>query len=324
MKDKRMLLRVGSIIEIIYTIVMMVYYILKGKLTDEVIANLFILIIGFIVGVLLFKISLKSIDEIKKNKVKVLFLSIWLFLDPVIPGILGFIFLSSISDKKRENLPKVKEKEVNLKEFIKQVLVIALFIIIMFVLPNFKFFSKVPTYMVYIFLLLLVFLVNYKYIKEDFNLFMQNKRVYLKFIVRRYLYMLGIMVVVAIPVVLLNKGATSSNQQMLNGMFKKMPIGMLLLSTIYAPFTEENVFRLSLSKLFKNKILFIIVSGLLFGTLHMIDKFTSFYDLLYIIQYSALGICLAKAYSDSKNIFVSIGMHFIQNFLAAILVLLLY
>ena len=49
---------------------------------------------------------------------------------------------------------------------------------------------------------------------------------------------------------------------MLNGMFKKMPIGMLLLSTIYAPFTEENVFRLSLSKLFKNKILFIIVSGL--------------------------------------------------------------
>lgn len=324
MKDKRMLLRVGSIIEIIYTIVMMVYYILKGKLTDEVIANLFILIIGFIVGVLLFKISLKSIDEIKKNKVKILFLSIWLFLDPVIPGILGFIFLSSISDKKRENLPKVKGKEVNLKEFIKQVLVIALFIIIMFVLPNFKFFSKVPTYMVYIFLLLLVFLANYKYIKEDFNLFMQNKRVYLKFIVRRYLYMLGIMIVVAIPVVLLNKGATSSNQQMLNGMFKKMPIGMLLLSTIYAPFAEENIFRLSLSKLFKNKILFIIVSGLLFGTLHMIDKFTSFYDLLYIIQYSALGICLAKAYSDSKNIFVSIGMHFIQNFLAAILVLLLY
>ena len=85
-------------------------------------------------------------------------------MDPVIPGILGFIFLSSISDKKRENLPKVKEKEVNLKEFIKQVLVIALFIIIMFVFPNFKFFSKVPTYMVYIFLLLLVFLANYKYI----------------------------------------------------------------------------------------------------------------------------------------------------------------
>ena len=67
MKDKRILLKVGSIIEIIYTFVMMVYYIFKGRLTDEVIANLFILIIGFIVGVLLFKISLKSIDEIKKN-----------------------------------------------------------------------------------------------------------------------------------------------------------------------------------------------------------------------------------------------------------------
>ena len=51
---------------------------------------------------------------------------------------------------------------------------------------------------------------------------------------------------------------------------------------------------------------------------------SSINDLLYVFQYATLGICLAKAYKDSNNIFVSISMHFIQNFLAAILVLLVY
>jgi len=136
--------------------------------------------------------------------------------------------------------------------------------------------------------------------------------------------MLGLMLLVGIPIVLLNNGNTSSNQEALNVMFKKVPMFTLILSTLYAPFVEENIFRLSISKLFNNKTLFIIISGFLFGTLHIIDKFTSFYDLLYIFQYSALGICLAKAYSDSKNIFVSISMHFIQNFIAALLILILY
>lgn len=98
----------------------------------------------------------------------------------------------------------------------------------------------------------------------------------------------------------------------------------VILSCLYAPFVEEGVFRLSLSKIFKNKTIFVIVSGFLFGVLHLIDKFTSIYDLLYIFQYAALGICLAKAYKDSNNIFVSISMHFIQNFIAAMLILILY
>ena len=80
---------------------------------------------------------------------------------------------------------------------------------------------------------------------------------------------------------------------------------------------------MTLSKFFDNKTVFIVISGLLFGSLHVIDKFETLTDLLYIFQYSALGICLAKAYTDSKNIFVSMSMHFMQNFLAAVMVLLL-
>lgn len=324
MKDKRNIIKIACIIEFIYIFIMLVYYLFFNKFNDQIIASTFLLLISFVVTILLYKQSKKDIEYIKNNKLKILIPSIWLFLDPVIPGILGFIFLSTLSDKKKSILPKVKEEKITKIEIFKSVFLILLFIIIMFVLPRFSFFEKIPSYIIYIVIFLLVLIMNFKYIKNDFSLFIKNKKVYIPFIIKRYLIMLGIMIIVAIPIVFLNNGQTSSNQKILNQMFGKLPLAMLLLSTLYAPFVEENVFRLSLSKLFKNKTIFIIVSGILFGSLHMIDKFTSFYDLLYIFQYSALGVCLAKAYSDSKNIFVSIGMHFIQNFIAALLVLLIY
>ncbi|HIU40089.1 MAG TPA: CPBP family intramembrane metalloprotease [Candidatus Aphodocola excrementigallinarum] len=324
MKDKRFLLKIAGLIEIVYVLVMVFYYLFFNKFSDEVLAYLFMLIIGLFFGIVLFKESKRSIDELKQNKAKVVISSIWLFLEPVIPGILGFIFLSTLSDKKKSNLPVIKEDKKSVLTYVKSIILIVAFIIIMFVLPNFSFFSKIPTYLIYIFIFLLVLILNFKELKKDFIIFIKNIKVYFPFIIKRYLIMLGVMIIVALPIVYLNNGATSSNQTLINDMFVKIPFLTFLLSVIYAPIVEESIFRLSIKKFFNNKIAFVLVSGILFGTLHMIDKFTSFYDLLYIFQYSALGICLALAYYDSKNIFVSMSMHFIQNFLAAVLVLLVY
>lgn len=324
MKDKRNILKLACLIEVIYMVVLLISYLLNKKFNDEVIASLFMLVISMVVTIILYKESKKDIEYIKNNKIKTLLCSIWLFFDPIIPGILGFIFLSLISNKKKNSLPEVRKLPNSKKDFIKSLILICFFMIIMFILPMFDFFKNIPMYLVYLFIFMIVLLTNFTYLKNDFKVFIKNIKSYLPFIIKRYLIMLGCMVIVAIPIVFLNNGNVSSNQQVLNTMFKKIPVLMLVLSCFYAPFVEENIFRLSLSKIFKNKTLFIIISGVLFGTLHMIDKFTSFYDLLYIFQYSALGICLAKAYSDSKNIFVSISMHFIQNFIAALLVLLLY
>lgn len=324
MKDKRNILKLACLTEFIYMVVLLISYLLNKKFNDEVIASLFMLVISMVVTIILYKESKKDIEYIKNNKIKTLLCSIWLFFDSIIPGILGFIFLSLISNKKKNSLPEVRRLPNSKKDFIKSLILICFFIIIMFILPLFNFFKNIPIYLVYLFIFVIVLLTNFTYLKNDFKVFIKNIKSYLPFIIKRYLIMLGCMVIVAIPIVFLNNGNVSSNQQVLNTMFKKIPVLMLVLSCFYAPFVEENIFRLSLSKIFKNKTLFIIISGVLFGTLHMIDKFTSFYDLLYIFQYSALGICLAKAYSDSKNIFVSISMHFIQNFIAALLVLLLY
>ena len=324
MKDKRNILKIACLLEVIYVLVMTVYYLFFIKEKEEMIAGIFMLIIGVVVTSILYKESKKEIDLIKKNKTAILLCSIWLFFEPIIPGILGFIFLGSISDKKKVKLPEIKEEKIEVSKKVKSFALILFFIIVMFVLPNFSFFNKIPVYLIYLVIFLSVLLTNYKDLKSNLIIFIRNFKTYLPFIIKRYFIMLGLMLLVGIPIVLINNGNTSSNQAALNVMFKKLPFFALVLSTIYAPFVEENVFRLSLFKLFKNKTVFIVISGFLFGALHMIDKFTSFYDLLYIFQYATLGICLAKAFADSKNIFVPISMHFIQNFIAAILVLLIY
>lgn len=323
MKDKRWLLKTASFLQLAYAIISAIYYLTSNKPKDEVFANLFFSFLNLIIAFLIFNESKKDIETLRKNKSIMVFCSIWALIYSIIPGILGLVFISSISEKKNKVLPKNEyEKDKHLA--VKSIFLIIFFIIIMFVLPLFEVFNKIPVYLVYIVIFALALTLNFGRLKNDLLLFFKNIKTYFPFVIKRYVIMLGVMIIVALPIVALNKGEVSSNQQLLNTMFKKVPLISLLLSTIYAPFVEENIFRLSLSNLIKNRSLFIIISGFLFGILHMIDKFTSLYDLLYIFQYAALGVCLAKAYSDSNNIFVSISMHFIQNFLAAILILLIY
>lgn len=324
MKDKRTYLKLAYIIQIIYILIMSVYYIFFTSFNDEVIANLFFLLIGMFFAIIIYKESKKDISYLKDNKLKILIAGIWMFLEPIIPGVLCFLFLNSLKDKKNTELPLIKEKRATKSDIIKSIIAISTFILLMFVLPNLKVFKLIPPYFIYAFIFIIIVFMYYQELKNNFKIFICNIRKYIPFIIKRYFIMLSLMIVVAVPIVLLNNGSVSSNQEAINVMFKKVPIITLLLSCFYAPFAEEVIFRLSLSKLISNKKMFIITSGFLFGLLHVIDKFTSFYDFLYVFQYATLGMCLAKAYKDTNNIFVSISIHFIQNFLAAMLVLLLY
>lgn len=324
MKEKKSYLKVACLLELIYLVISLIYSIFYIKNTEEVIANVFMILISFKILTMMYSESKKTIKELKQNRIKLIICSIWMFMDCIVPGVLGFIFLKQFSTKKDFKLPVVKENKKTLKSYVNSILTILIFVFIMFVLPLIKVFEYIPTYIIYIAILLFTLFLNYKDLKEQFILFIKNLKAYIPFIIKRYFIMLGIMFLVAIPIVIINGGEVAENQQVLNELFKVSPIFMLLLTVLYAPLVEESVFRLSIGKLINNKVLFIVVSGFLFGLMHVIDDFNTIKDFLYVFQYSALGCCLAKAYYDSKNIFVSISMHFIQNFLAAILILILY
>jgi len=76
---------------------------------------------------------------------------------------------------------------------------------------------------------------------------------------------------------------------------------------------EELVFRKAFKDAIKNKWLFIIISGLIFGGMHVVGSYTTITDLLFIIPYSCLGFAFAAAYYNTDTIFTSITLHMIHN-----------
>lgn len=81
MKDKRLYLKLACLIEVIYVAVMFYYYLFVVKSKDEVIAGIFLLLISLFLTILLYKESKKDIAVLKKSKLKIVLVSIWLFLN---------------------------------------------------------------------------------------------------------------------------------------------------------------------------------------------------------------------------------------------------
>jgi len=91
---------------------------------------------------------------------------------------------------------------------------------------------------------------------------------------------------------------------------------------IYAPLTEELIFRKSIRDVIKNKWLYIIISGLIFGGLHVVSSIDSLIDLIYLIPYCSLGFVFASLYIKTNNIYSTIVAHSFHNTLALLLYLM--
>lgn len=316
MNDRKSLLKYSVVIEIIYILTSILFYLTTKNIKPS---ELIFAVSGIIPVILIINLIRKDISYVSSRRVLLTILGLWLLLGCVMPGILCFIFLHVTKEGKMRKLPII-ENDIKRFDKLKAIIIFIIFIIINNVFPYIKFFSKISPIIYYIIIFIILILSYFKEIKNNFIIFVKNIKAYFPFVIKRYFIMLLVMIVVALPILFLNGGNTSTNQSMLNEMIKEAPVITILLSVLYAPLVEEVIFRLSFSKLFKNKYVYIIISGFVFGLLHQIDKFVSFYDLLYVLQYMSLGICLAKAYKDSNNIFVSISMHFIQNLIASLLV----
>ena len=112
----------------------------------------------------------------------------------------------------------------------------------------------------------------------------------------------------------------SENQEVVNSFASSAPILMLLTSSITTPIVEEGIFRLGIGKVIKNKYLFIVVSGLIFGLLHIFPTDLSLpYALITSIPYVSIGMMLAYIYKKEDNIYHSILQHGINNFISMVL-----
>jgi membrane protease YdiL (CAAX protease family) len=123
-------------------------------------------------------------------------------------------------------------------------------------------------------------------------------------------------------------GGVSSNESQVREMLYNNVFFTMISISIYAPLSEELIFRKSLRPLINNKWIYIIVSGLLFGGAHILTNFIQntfvLTDLIYILPYGCLGAYFALMDYESKTTFSSIVIHALHNTCTACLLLAMY
>ncbi len=115
-------------------------------------------------------------------------------------------------------------------------------------------------------------------------------------------------------------GAKALNEDAVQKMLRETPIYASFAACIFAPFMEEMIFRKSLRKVFGIDIVYILVSGFLFGLVHNISSIGTS-SMIYIIPYGLFGCVFAYVYAKKKNIFIPIVMHMVHNTVLVIIAL---
>ena len=178
-------------------------------------------------------------------------------------------------------------------------------------------FSSIVTFFIF-------FLIYRKDLKKDFKDFWKNKENYMDTGIRCWI--IGLLIMFASNIILnyLLKAGGAANEKAVQTMIKTLPILMIIDAGFIAPFNEEIVFRKTLKDIFKNKWLFIILSFLLFGGVHVISSAKTILDYLYIIPYGALGAAFAYSYYKTNNLFTSITLHMFHNIILILISILIH
>ncbi len=162
-------------------------------------------------------------------------------------------------------------------------------------------------------LMLLLILIYFKDLKKEWNLFRTRLMPNLDKGFKYWFLGLGMMFVTNLLIILFSPVKQANNEAAVQTLIQAAPWFMLITAGIIAPFIEEITFRKTFHDLIPNKWIFAIVSGLVFGALHVISSATSPFDYLYIISYGALGFFFARSYSETDSVFTSMSMHMFHN-----------
>ena len=163
----------------------------------------------------------------------------------------------------------------------------------------------------YIVLITLFLIIDFKYLKEKWFDFLKNFKKYSKISFKNWLAGFILMIISNIIINYFTSGI-GQNESNVQTLISEMPTIAFVLTTLLAPFVEEMVFRKYLKDCVDKKILYMILSGLIFGFVHTsID--TNILELFLIIPYGALGFMLAKTLTETDNIYATVMVHMFHN-----------
>ena len=168
--------------------------------------------------------------------------------------------------------------------------------------------------------MLIIFLIYRKDLIKDFKDIKNNFRKIFELSLKYYFIGLLLMIVTNLLISFIFTSANANNEEMIREYIDLYPLYMIFSISIYAPFTEEIIFRKAIYNCFipykQNnfiKYFYIITSGVIFASMHVVGLSDNIIDYIYIIPYLSLGISFALLYHKTNNIFSTISMHFIHN-----------
>lgn len=171
-------------------------------------------------------------------------------------------------------------------------------------------------------LTVIYFAIYRKTLVNDFKEFKKDINGNLEFAFRYWAAGFAIMVVSNLFITVILGKAIAGNEETVRNYIGTAPILMAISTVIFAPINEELTFRKSIRDAINNKWAYVLLSGIIFGGLHVISYVSSPLDLVYLIPYCSLGIAFALLYYKTNNIFSSISMHMMHNLLSIIVYLL--
>lgn len=214
-----------------------------------------------------------------------------------------------------------------LKSLINQFLIIILYLFLVLglqlLLHNFLEANNILQEVTYVFIdviVLLIFIIIFrKIIFPNLKDFKKNWKKYINSSYKYYLY--GLLVMAISNLIISHFIGLPSNESGNREMLFELPISSVLAIVFFAPIIEELMTRVILKDKFSN-IIYYLLSGLIFASLHLIAA-TNVNELFYIIPYGALGYSFAVIYQKTNNVFTNIFFHSLHNLIAVLIIILL-
>ena len=121
---------------------------------------------------------------------------------------------------------------------------------------------------------IIIYLAYRKYMQSDYKEFKNGKSKYMDTFVKYLAIFFAVKIASAVLTSIIGymiglELTDSENQTIIVELTRSAPFMMLLSTSLLAPIVEEGIFRLSLRKIINNKTVFIILSGLIFGFMHI-------------------------------------------------------
>ncbi len=162
-------------------------------------------------------------------------------------------------------------------------------------------------YVVCMLLMVIVLICAYK------NELVSELKVFLKNPIKNILKCFGVFVLLFLIITLGNfvidqlLGWTKLNSDtLIFPNMKSMFMYTILVLVIYIPFVEGIIFTKTINKIVPQKIIWIVLSGLLYGLMQAGLNFSSVLNVVSAIPYIIIGIVVAFMYEKNKNVFYPI------------------